>query len=1261
MRVMATVAVTLLFGHAVFGQIAPADGLVDREAAIREAHELTVERYPNSDEALVEEHIRVNYAADGTSVTWDDEYIKVLTEKGKREGRTRSFHFTLPYSTVTVMRAEIIKPDGGSVPVDVPTQSRVMVSRSQMSANIYNPNRKILQLSIPGLETGDVYHIITRRDTVKARVPDTWSDYTIFEYTVPLKHIVYEVFAPRERPLQSIVLKDQVPGTVSYVKKETADHIHHRWEVRDVPRMFTEPNMPPIHTVVQRLLVSTIPDWQTISRWYWHLCKGHLDAVTPAMRAKVLDLTQGKEDRRERIGSVFKFVSQEIRYMGITTEKEAPGYEPHDVKTTFENRYGVCRDKGALLVAMLRMADLPAYPVLIHNGSRKDEEVPQPYFNHAVVAVEEGDEQPLLMDPTDENTAELLPAYLCNKSFLVAHPVGRPLRTSPIIPATNNLVRIESRGRIDERGTLAVETSLRFEGINDNAYRGYLARIKREDRQRFFEGLVKRRVAGAKVTDWEVRPDDIRDTSESLTVRLTYEADDYLVRGRDVTMIAPPWLGTAVGYVNFVLGRTGLEKRRYPLFTEIACGVEEVFRIDLAGSVGLPILLPEYQPIRTNTVAFVQDMDVETNTLGGSSTFLLRTVEFSPAEYLGLKQMLRDIEYSWRKKPVFRSVSYKADEQDVLILNDERVVDFSDAQTCTIARSVTKKVLTYAGKKRHSELKLTYNPAWESVRIDRAVVVSPDGTTRTVSAEEVNLMDAAWVGSAPRYSAEKTMVVSLPGVEKGSVIDVVTIRELKGLPFVSLKASFRSHDPVATNVLIVSAPESLNLNILDESGEAVTYRRRDSGGRARHEWRALAEAPVRREAALPPWWSFNPTVFVSTGEWPSYAQAVRTALAAAVEGQAETRAAAAKLVAGVSEADAKVVAVRDHVAMAIRPAGPSLAKLPLSSITIADQTLREGYGNTTDRAVVLFVMLDEAGLAPEFVLASSRGPRLQSLCRPLLQCPQRDLFTDVLVRVKLGRGFVYLNDSDQYAQLGTTRHDGRPGLTMAGAGFVVSALPGREDRSEEEMHIDVSADGDAVIRSVKRVYGTEFARFHKRFAELPPEERRRHYRELLAGLSQSAEPEADLITRYDEYPGVREFAAKVPRYAVRSGEYLYLTLPGMDKPVLRLRSDTRESALYRGAPLRSVIRHRVTLPAGVTGVHLLPDDFTWEGPAGLGGLSLRQVSRADGEARVVEVTRRVDFNSAVVPPEHYQSLLEMNAKVTHPEARTVLVGLPAAE
>ncbi len=60
------------------------------------------------------------------------------------------------------------------------------------------------------------------------------------------------------------------------------------------------------------------------------------------------------------MAALYRWVAQEIRYLGLTLETEAPDFEPHPATMTFDRRAGVCRDKAALLTAMLRMAGFEA-------------------------------------------------------------------------------------------------------------------------------------------------------------------------------------------------------------------------------------------------------------------------------------------------------------------------------------------------------------------------------------------------------------------------------------------------------------------------------------------------------------------------------------------------------------------------------------------------------------------------------------------------------------------------------------------------------------------------------------------------------------------------------------------------------------------------------------------------------------------------------------------------------------------------------------
>jgi hypothetical protein len=1231
------------------------DGLLDMGQVLQAAAEITSERFPNSDDALVDDHI--------LAVTWDDTVIKVLTEKGKRDNQTLSSHFTLPYSELEFRLVQVIKPDGTVTSVDIANQSRVMVDPSQMGSNIYNPNAKVLQVGIPNLEIGDLVRYVSLRRLVKPRVPDTWSDYQIFEYTSPIVRMLYEVRGPKELPLRSIALKAPVPGTVHESRTERDDQIVYRWEVTNVPRMYSEPSMPALHTVVQRLLVSTIPDWRYIARWYWDLSKPHLEP-TDAIRTKVAELIEGARDEDEIVRRIFKFVSQEIRYMGITIEEEAPGYEPHDVSLTFESRHGVCRDKAALLVAMLRVAGLEAFPVLIHAGPKKDEEVPQPFFNHAVSAVKRDDGSYTLMDSTDESTKRIFPAYLCDKSYVVADPETDGLRTSPIVPADENLMHIRTVGRVDANGDLRGTSTLRFDGINDNVYRGYFTRIKPEERERFFEGRIKNFAPGAKLTGIEIRPEDMMDTDAVLEVELQFQAEDILVRGETMGMLSVPRLGTSVGLVNFILGNTGLDERKYPLETELACGVIEELELTLDSGIGELESIPDYDSIATEPLTWTRTLSADNGVLKGRSEFRIEVVEFSPEQYLDLKQNLQTIEYNDRRKPIFRqTVRSGADSPDSELVDSLWEYELEDEHNWTETNTVTRRILTYKGMKDFSELKFSHNPAWEDLDITYARVRNGD-SVKEISHQEINDMDASWVGSAPRYPAAKTRVASLPGVEVGSVIEYQVRRVRREQPFFAVNHSFRGQDPMKRKTLRILAPPKLELrwakadhgfgHLTDPAeDEVLRFEETNQGTAVAYTWTAEDQPAVRPEDDLPPWWSFNPSVFVSTGDWKRYGKRVLDAFEDAADRDKAVKEVVGGLDLGKDDLE-NLRRIRDYVVRNVRAAGPAFVDLPLTAITPADTVLNDGYGHSADRAVLLYAMLDRAGFRPEFRLVSW-SPLLDELQAPLIEYPMASFFAEVLIRVKVDGSVYWLNDSDQYAQLGTTSHHRRLALEPGDRRpETVSVDDSMADRREIHYRVELSESGTARITRTERYYGTTFGANNRRFSEMPPEERRRYHQQVLTNLSQAARADGDLVTDFDAYPGVETFGATVERFAVRDGDYLYLNLPASLGNLLGLRADTRHNDLYWSDFRRLEVTTDILLPPGFQTPLLVPEQILWEAPDGAGSVTVTCASDDEAETDLT-IRHQVDLGPALLEPDLYDQLLEMNRTLSHPRNATLLL------
>ncbi|MDA0577112.1 MAG: DUF3857 domain-containing protein, partial [Verrucomicrobia bacterium] len=1224
--------------------------------------------YPDASTVLLAGIQKVRYEVDGTYTQWHEEYVKILTEEGRQGYRTLSSFFTIPYQRgpedCAITLVEIIRPDGGVTTIDVAANSRIMVNPSSMAENIYNPNDKIVQVNVPGLKLGDVLHTVFFDRIVHPRMANTWCDWMTFESTRPIIHQIAEIDGPAALPLRSLAHKAPIANTVTYTQEEAGDRMLHRWEARDVPRAFEEPSMPEFYTVAQRVLVSTSPDWEGVSRWYWNLSEPHL-VLSPEIEAKVAELTAGLTLTADKIRALFGFVAQDIRYMGIVAESESPGYEPHDVRDTFAARHGVCRDKAALLVAMLRGAGIDAFPTLINNGPKKDPEVPQPYFNHAIVAARDGDGY-MLMDPTDETTRELLPAYLDNRSYLVATPEGDPLRLSAIEPATQNLLHVDTVGNVNADGRLNAETILTFAGVNDNAYRRYFAQVKPEERRRLLEGLIKAAVPNARVTDVAIHPPDMLDVSTGLTARVAYEADDVLIRGNQLVMLPLPAMGTRIGMINFIIGRTGLQDRRFPLQTEIACGVREQMFLTLAPALNTPVALPISEDIERDGVAWSFAVRQSGPTLEAVSEFRLDAVEFDPDQYRTLKQTLVTMERARRQMPMYAVANGGTDALagDSDALTETETVDYELAAdgSWREERRVRKKILTYAGKKQHAELTLRFNPAWDDLELVRGEVTSPEGQTSTISRAEMNVMDAAWVGSTPRYPAERTLVASFPAVTVGSTIDYTYVHTRRERPFVSLRESFRGTDTIRHKRVTLHMPRgvvpSVHRHLLAPARVAESIFTHGDGSRDVYEWEVQDVPGVKREEQMPPDWVLHPTVVVSFGQWRSYASGVDQALRRAAARQPVAARLARELTRKVPDPWERLQVLRDAVATRVRLVGPALPDVPLSAITPADQTLAEGYGNGADRAVLLYAMLRAAGCSAEFVLASDR-PAIAPFRTSLDAAAEREVFADVLVRVDdaaldLADGrFVYLGDDDQYGAIGASAHAGMWMLTLP-RGHVEELLPARDDNQWIEDSLRVEANGDVQLHRRQLLYGTSFGLQNRRYADMTPEERRRDFMETVAGLSQAAVAEGELTTDFSRYPGRIAYSVRLPQYAVRDGKQLYFSLTQAPDRVFMLRTDQRANPLFLDARGTQSARLTAHVPAGFTLV-MLPEDQRLEGIAGTRvDVQVTQEPASDGGTQVI-MQSEVSRTPAIVSRSDYPTLIQWDRTLSHRRARTVVL------
>jgi hypothetical protein len=227
-------------------------------------------------------------------------------------------------------------------------------------------------------------------------------------------------------------------------------------------------------------------------------------------------------------------------------------------------------------------------------------------------------------------------------------------------------------------------------------------------------------------------------------------------------------------------------------------------------------------------------------------------------------------------------------------------------------------------------------------------------------------------------------------------------------------------------------------------------------------------------------------------------------------------------------------------------------------------------------------------------------------------------------------------------------HDGQPAIDL-NSGKIEIPKTGLPDAVETSLALKLSEAGDVELTKKIILSGTEFEKFHKEFAQFTPEERRRAHQNLLSQISQSAEAAGELQTSFT-YPGQIQLAARLPAYAVRDEDRMYLNLPEGLGDLLNLKASRRESPFYIEKPIRRTFLYEIALPEGWAPV-LVPETFRTELPDGAGFVEVK-VSAAPGR---ILIFQQAQLNAAVIPPGDYDKLLALNGRLTAPSAKAVLL------
>jgi hypothetical protein len=260
-------------------------------------------------------------------------------------------------------------------------------------------------------------------------------------------------------------------------------------------------------------------------------------------------------------------------------------------------------------------------------------------------------------------------------------------------------------------------------------------------------------------------------------------------------------------------------------------------------------------------------------------------------------------------------------------------------------------------------------------------------------------------------------------------------------------------------------------------------------------------------------------------------------------------------------------------------------------------------------------------------------------------------FQAVLVRFKDGDGSYYLNDTDQYARLGATSHEGKLGITLSDQSYG-TIMPVRGDDSRIAVNFRMALDGTGKVRmGIRREYsGASYGKMNKFFSELPPEERNRYFQEAVSQVAQGARPVGGLRTDFGVYPGVEEFTVEIDHYAVVDGRYLYFDLPYAMR-LFPAYTDRHTLPLFIRDDHVETIHTEIGFPAGFKRVVIAPKNESLTAPDGAGSFQVT-AAEADGSW---SATQELSARPSVVAPGDYGALLSIESSLENKSSRLLLL------
>lgn len=401
-------------------------------------------------------HVTIN--KDGSYEELEELTIHIKSQQAVESRSQADIAYSSDYQKVEILEAYTILPDGKKIKV-ADNAIRTVEDDLAGGATMFSDLKHKI-IIFPNVQVGARVYYKVKTIEHTPLYPNHFYYAHHFSPSAQYDYVEFNFTYPKDMPMR--VKSRDVPSK----KTETDNKVTYQYTFKQTDIKLSEPSQVATSDFAPGIYFSTFKDYIEYGQAYEVRAKDKM-AVTPNVKKLAEQVTKGISDRKAQARALYNWVSREIRYVAIYMGNG--GIVPHAADDIIRNRYGDCKDKNTLLIALLKAKGIDASSAIINSGSAYA--VPElpvfTPFNHVITYLPEWD---LYVDATQELApfGELGDHIVGKTTLLTAlNKIGKTPKLSP----ENNRIITSINIKILPNGDMQGTSQTNYKGNREIAAR----------------------------------------------------------------------------------------------------------------------------------------------------------------------------------------------------------------------------------------------------------------------------------------------------------------------------------------------------------------------------------------------------------------------------------------------------------------------------------------------------------------------------------------------------------------------------------------------------------------------------------------------------------------------------------------------------------------------------------------------------------------------------------------------------------------------